>query len=110
MTYPITASFVGLLLAMFIVLLLRRDQLYVRDALFWLVTALTSAVFGLFPRAIDWLGAAAGVAYPPALFLGITCGVLTVKSLISDIAITQLRRDIRRLNQRVAMKESEKND
>lgn len=108
MSYPLTALFIGLLLALVIVALLRRDQLYIRDAMFWLVVALVSALFGFFPRAIDWLGSIAGVAYPPALLLGLICGVLTVKALLSDIAITQLRRDTRRLNQRVAMIEAEK--
>jgi hypothetical protein len=43
------------------------------------------------------------------LLLGVVCGVVTVKSLISDIAVTQLRRDVRRLNQRIALVESNKN-
>ncbi len=106
MSYPITAAIVGLCLAIFIVLLLRRDRLYIRDAVFWLFTAIASAMFGVFPRLIDWVGVIAGVAYPPALLLGLVCGVLTLKALLSDIAITQLRRDVRRLNQRVALTES----
>jgi hypothetical protein len=109
MSYPLTAAFIGLLLAALIVFLLRKDRLYVRDAIFWLVTAAASVLFAFFPRAIDWLGSVAGIAYPPALLLGVVCGVVTVKSLISDIAVTQLRRDVRRLNQRIALVESNKN-
>jgi hypothetical protein len=108
MSYPLTAAFIGLLLAALIVFLLRKDRLYVRDAIFWLVTAAASVLFAFFPRAIDWLGSVAGIAYPPALLLGVVCGVVTVKSLISDIAVTQLRRDVRRLNQRIALVESNK--
>jgi hypothetical protein len=103
MGYPLTAALLGLSLAVFIVILLRRDQLYLREAMFWLVTALISVVFGIAPAAVDWVGGIAGVAYPPALILALVCAVLTVKSLLADVAQTQLRREVRRLNQRVAL-------
>jgi hypothetical protein len=107
MGYPLTAALLGLSLAIFIIILLRRDQLYLREAMFWLATALVSVVFGLMPAAVDWLGGIAGVAYPPALILALVCAVLTVKSLLADVAQTQLRREVRRLNQRVALMDSE---
>lgn len=83
--------------------LVRRDQLYVRDATFWLATAVASAVVALRPSVVDAVGVAVGVAYPPALLMVLICSILTVKSLISDITLTQLRREVRRLNQRVAL-------
>jgi hypothetical protein len=107
MGYPLSAALLGLSLAVFIVILLRRDQLYLREAMFWLATALVSVVFGLVPAAVDWLGGIAGVAYPPALILALVCAVLTVKSLLADVAQTQLRREVRRLNQRVALIDNE---
>jgi hypothetical protein len=107
MGYPLSAALLGLSLAVFIVILLRRDQLYLREATFWLLTAAVCMLFALLPSAVDWLGSLAGVAYPPALILALICAVLTVKSLLSDIAQTQLRREVRRLNQRVALMELE---
>ena len=103
MGYSVTAALLGLSLAAFIIVLLRRDQLYLREAMFWLATAGISVFFGLVPAAVDWLGGLAGVAYPPALILALVCAVLTVKSLFADLAQTQLRREVRRLNQRVAL-------
>ena len=50
----------------------------------------------------------AGVAYPPALILAVVCVVLTIKALLADIAQTQLRRDVRRLNQRVALMDADR--
>lgn len=108
MGYPLTAALLGLTLAVFIIYLLRRDQLYLREAMFWLVTALVSILFALVPAAVDWLGGMAGVAYPPALVLALVCVVLTVKSLLADVAQTQLRREVRRLNQRVALMDVER--
>ena len=109
MGYPLTAALLGLTLAVFIIYLLRRDQLYLREAMFWLATAAVAMLFALMPASVDWLGEMAGVAYPPALVLALVCVVLTVKSLLADVAQTQLRREVRRLNQRVALMDIEKN-
>ena len=103
MGYPLSAALLGLSLASLIIYLLRRDYLYLRDATFWLVTAMISVLFALFPAMVDWFGSLAGVAYPPALILALVCTVLTVKSLLADISQTQLRREVRRLNQRIAL-------
>lgn len=107
MTYPVFAAAIGLLLAVLILILLRRDQLYLRDATFWLATAIVSIAFAFFPSLADLLGGMAGVAYPPALILAVVCVVLTIKALLADIAQTQLRRDVRRLNQRVALMDAD---
>lgn len=103
MTIATSAALIGISLAILILLLLRRDHLYLRDAVFWLATAVVSVLFAIAPNWVDVLGNAAGVAYPPALILAMACAVLTVKALLSDLALTQLRRDVRRLNQRVAL-------
>ena len=84
MSYPMSAAIVGIALAAFILLLLRRDQLYLRDAMFWLCTAVISVAFSIVPQLVDWLGLVAGVAYPPALILALVSCVLIVKSLLAD--------------------------
>lgn len=103
MSFSASAAILGLGLGLLIFYLVRRDQLYVRDATFWLATAAASAFVALRPSVVDAVGVAVGVAYPPALLLALVCGVLTVKSLILDLTLTQLRREVRRLNQRVAL-------
>ena len=103
MTIATSAALIGISLAILILLLLRRDHLYLRDAIFWLATATVSMLFAFSPNWVDLVGNVAGVAYPPALILAIICAVLTVKALLSDLALTKLPRDVRRLNQRVAL-------
>ena len=92
-------------LAVVILLLLRRDHLYVLYALFWLVVAAVALVLGLWPGVMDWLAAHLGITYPPALLL--LCGLLAVllKVLHLDLLHTHQERQIRRLNQRIAMLE-----
>lgn len=103
MTFNASAAISGVTLGVAILYLVRVDRLYVRDALFWLLMALASIWFAIWPRLLDVIGIAAGVADPPVLILALVCAALTVKGLAADIAITQLRREMRRLNQRVAL-------
>jgi len=48
------------------------------------------------------------VGYPPILLLLVAIVALVVKALLGDIAMTRLKRDLRRLNQRVAMLEAQR--
>jgi hypothetical protein len=102
----LTTGLMGLALAALILLLLRRDHLYVMHGLFWVVVAAAAAVLGLWPGLIDRLANFTGIFYPPALLLLIGLIVLVVKALHADILNTRLQREVRRLNQRVAMLEA----
>lgn len=101
----ITTSLLGLGLAVLILVLLRRDHLYIRHALFWIVVAVVAAILGIWPRLIDLLSTTVGISYPPAALLLLACLVLFIKALYSDMHHTRLERDQRRLNQRLAMLE-----
>lgn len=102
-------ALLGFALALVIVLLIRRDHLYIRDGLFWITIAGVSLLFGIWPGLIDHIGALAGVSYPPALLFLIAIVVLVLRSLLTDLALTQVRRDLRRLNQRLALLQEERN-
>ena len=51
-------------------------------------------------------GSALGIAYPPALLFLVAIVVLVFKALFGDIELTRVRRDLRRLNQRIALLEA----
>jgi hypothetical protein len=106
--YQLVVLLMGVGLAGGILYLVRRDHLYIREGVFWIAIALASLAFGSWPYLIDSLGAALEVAYPPTLLLLAAIIVLIMKALLGDIAMTKLRRDVRRLNQRIALMESEK--
>lgn len=105
--FHLTTSLLGLGLALAIVLLIRRDDLYIRHALFWLLVALAAAGFGLWPRSLDWIGRWVGVQYPPALALLVGMIVLFIKALHSDVVNTRLETDLRYLQQSTALLEAE---
>jgi hypothetical protein len=49
----------------------------------------------------------AGFGYPPALLLLLACVLLVVKALHADMVNTRIERDMRRLNQRLALLEAD---
>ena len=103
----ITTGLLGVALAAIILVLLRRDHLYVMHGLFWVVVAAAAVTLGLWPRLIDRLATFTGISYPPALLLLAGLIVLFVKALHADMLNTRLEREVRRLNQRIAMLEAE---
>ena len=99
----VTTAFLGISLAVLILYLIRRDHLYLMHGLFWVLVAAATAVLGAWPGLIDWLAAWTGFRYPPALLLLLACMVLLVKALHADMVNTRIERDVRRLNQRLAL-------
>lgn len=100
-----TTALMGLGLAALILFLVRRDHLYVMHGLFWVLVAGAAAVLGTWPGLIDALAVALGFSYPPALLLLLAAMVLFIKALHSDMVNTRIERDVRRLNQRLALLE-----
>lgn len=103
-----TTTLLGIGLSAVILFLLRRDHLHPVYALFWLAAAAVAAVLGLWPGSIDTMARLAGISYSPALLLLVAVIVLLVKSLHGDIVNTRMERQVRRLNQRVAIFELER--
>jgi hypothetical protein len=97
---------IGIGLAFAILHLVRRDHLYIRQGVFWIGVAVLSLAFAVWPYLIDMLGGALGIAYPPTLLFLVAIVVLVVKALFGDISLTKLQRDVRRLNQRIALLEA----
>ncbi|HET7547791.1 MAG TPA: DUF2304 domain-containing protein [Usitatibacter sp.] len=105
--YHLTVLVAGIGLAAAILYLIRRDHIYIRQGLFWILAAVATLAFAIWPFLIDRLGGILGIAYPPTLLFLAAILVLVVKALFADISITKLRRDLRRLNQRIALLEAE---
>lgn len=101
----ITTALLGLSLAVVILWLLRRDHLHVVHGLVWLLVASMAALLGVWPRLIDNLARLVGIAYPPALLFLVGLMVLLVKALHADIMNTRVEREVRQLNQRLALLE-----
>ena len=97
----------GVGLGVAILLLVRRDHLYIRHGVFWMAVAIVSVVLGVWPNLVDRIGQVTGVAYPPALLFLLAIMMLIIRAVIADIAFTRLRREVRILNQKIALMEPE---
>ncbi|MEO8672694.1 MAG: DUF2304 domain-containing protein [Tahibacter sp.] len=107
MSAQITAALLGLLLAGSILYLVRRDHLHGPYALWWLIIAAATLVLGFVPRTIDWLAHLSGVAYPPVLPIILGLSLILLRMLQLDIERSRQERQIRRLNQKLAILEEE---
>lgn len=101
--YYLVVAALGIGLALTILTLIRRDHIQLRQGLFWIAVAGASLVFGIWPGLLDHLGEAVGIAYSPALLFLVAIVMLILRALFTDIALTRMRRDLRRLNQRIAL-------
>jgi hypothetical protein len=102
-----TTALMGIGLAVLILYLVRRDHLYLMHGLFWVFVAAAAALLGMWPGLIDGLALLLRISYPPALLLLFVCIVLLLKALHVDMVNTRIERDMRRLNQRLAILEAE---
>ena len=105
--YQWTAAFMGLSVGVAILWLVGRAHLHGPYAIWWIVVAAGVVLGGLFPRAVDLIGGALGVAYPPVLAMMVALGVLLVKVLTMDLERTRQEMALRRLTQRLAILEAE---
>ena len=106
-TLQFSTALMGISLALLILYLIRRDHLYLMHGLFWVVVATAAALLGAWPGMIDRVAGFVGISYPPALLLLLASIVLLIKALHADMMNTRIERDVRRLNQRLAMLEAD---
>ncbi|APE51787.1 hypothetical protein BO996_26150 [Delftia sp. HK171] len=106
----VTTTFMGMGLAALILYLIRRDHLYLMHGLLWVIVAVAAVVLGVWPGMINRLAAVLGISYPPAMLLLLVSIVLLIKALHADMVNTRIERDVRRLNQRLAMVEADAED
>lgn len=108
MTNPqIVSSVIGLILAIVIYWLVRRDHLSPRQALRWVIVATIVLILGTFPIIIDWIGVAVGVNYPPIIAVIVGLGALLIKVLLMDIQQNKAAVTEDRIIQKLSMLEAE---
>lgn len=105
--YKLTTLILGIITASSIFLLIRKNMLYIRYALWWVCLAVLILILGAFPESSDILAKYAGVSYPPTLVLTGAIALLFVKVLLMDIDRSRQESRFRRLIQRNAILETQ---
>ncbi len=103
----VITSIIGIVTAIVIVILIRRDHLHVRYGLWWMAAAVMFSLLGLFPVLFDSFAKYVGVAYPPILALTFGAVILVIKILVMDIERSRNAVRLQRLTQRIALLESD---
>lgn len=98
---------IGAIVAIVIVLLIRRDRLHVSLGIGWIFVAICFSLLGLAPSAIDYVAQQLGFSYPPILAVTLGLVVLVIKILLMDIERSKIEIRYQRLVQRVAMLEAD---
>lgn len=101
--YRIITSILGLLIAVTIIYLVRKDRLHPLYTLWWFFIAFCIGFFGLFPTVADIIGRGLKIAYPPVFILIVANILLFLKLLMMDIERSENKRQIRKLSQIVAL-------
>lgn len=104
-SYHWTSGVLGVVIAGTILLLVRRDYLHTRYAVWWLLTAAVVLVLGVFPQIIDYIAETVGVHYPPVLLMVVCVGLILIKILTMDLERSRQKEELRRLTQRLALLE-----
>ena len=107
MNGQIVAGLISVFLAGAILYLVRRDHLHGPYALWWLAVAAVTLCLGVFPSAVDQLGKAIGIYYPPILPIILGIAMILVRMLKMDIDRSRQERRLRRLTQKLAILEQE---
>ena len=100
-------SIIGIITAVIILILIRKDHLHVRFGLLWLGAAMAFALLGLFPALFDNFAKFMGIARPPILALTIAVVVLVLKILVMDLERSRNVIRMQRLVQRIGLLESD---
>ncbi len=104
---PLVTGTIGVIMAVLIMGLIRKDRLHVHHGLAWTLIALGFALLGFFPGIIDNLASFLGIGYPPVLGLTVGIALLVIKILLMDIEHSRMEMRNQRLIQRVAMLEAD---
>ena len=110
LSYQWTTAIIGVLIAVVILFLIRRDVLHVKRSLWWIGVAALIVIMGVFPYQTAQFGALLGVNYPPILILTVGMGFILIKILSMDLERSRQERMLRRLIQKIAILESIQKD
>lgn len=103
----IVSGALGLIAAVTITVLIRRDKLHIAHGLGWLITALMLTFLGFAPSIFDAVALKLGIAYPPSLAFALGLLLLVIKQLSNDIQHSKLRVRQQRIIQRLSILETE---
>jgi hypothetical protein len=106
MTYQLTSLVIGIMLAVTILVLVRRAHLHGPHAIWWIGLAAGIILLGTWPRLTDLIAPYLGVSYPPIVAVILGFALVLIKMMDMDLQRSRQEQRIRRLAQRLALLEA----
>lgn len=103
--YNYFTAILGVVTAVIIIYLIRRDSLSANYVIWWLAVGLGLLFVGFFPKIVNYFGKALGVGYPPIIPMVIGWCLVLIKLLFMDIDRSRQERKIRILIQKLSVYE-----
>lgn len=89
---------------------IRKSQVVLKDAVFWILSSLLLVLMGAFPGLVTWAAELAGVASPVNFVFLCIIFVLLVKVFLLSISVSQLEYKVQSLVQHIAIQEKSLSD
>ena len=103
---PVITAALGLVVAVLILALIRRDHLEARVGVVWIIVASGFCLLGFAPYLIDSLARRLQVAHAPSLAFSLALGAITLKLVYDDVQRSKSHITSKRMVQRLAMLEA----
>jgi hypothetical protein len=88
-----------------VILLLRRNALRERHAIWWIIAGILALIAGIFPQTLDWLSQIVGISVPINLVFFTSIAILFFVNLQHSSELTNLEEKTRKLAERIAILE-----
>lgn len=86
-----------------VILLLRRNALRERHAIWWIIAGILALVAGIFPKTLDWISELVGISVPINLVFFTSIAILFFVNLQHSSELTKLEEKTRKLAERIAI-------
>lgn len=103
---PVITSALGLVVAVLILVLIRRDHLEAGIGVVWIIVAAGFCLLGFAPYLIDALARRLNVAHAPSLAFSLALAAITLKLVYDDVRRSENQVRLKRTLQRLAMLEA----
>ena len=103
---PVITSALGLVVAVLILVLIRRDHLEASVGVVWIIVAAGFCLLGFAPYMIDSLARLLNVSHAPSLAFSLALGAITLKLVYDDVRRSENQMRLKRTLQRLAMLET----
>ena len=109
LTFRIILVCLAFITAFYVLRKIRKEQLNIDDAIFWIITSLVILLFSIFPGIVKWLASLVGIYSEINFIFAAFIFVLIIKLFSLSVDISVLKHKLQTLVQEYAVDKNEEN-